>query len=178
MSNEYILKDTCKFAKDIANQNLNCFMASLDVDSLVTNIPLDETIKICIFELLKSEITVSGLNKKEMLEMLSLTLKEFIILFDKKYYSQMGRVAMDSSLGTTLANIFVCYYESNWLKDCPKDFKPVYYKRYVDEIFVLFNKPEHAQFFLEYINKKHKNMKFSIETERNGSLSFLVVKRF
>ena len=33
-------------------------------------------------------------------------------------------------------------------------------------------------FFLEYINKKHKNIKFSIETELNGSLSFLDVKIF
>ena len=85
---------------------------------------------------------------------------------------------MGSPLGPTLANILLCYHKSNWLKDCPKDFKTVYYKRYVDDIFVLFNKPEHAQFFLEYMNKKHKNMKFSIETEINGSLSFLDVKIF
>ena len=44
--------------------------------------------------------------------------------------------------------------------------------------FVFFNKQEHVQFFLEYINKKRKNMKFSIETEINGSLSFLDVKIF
>ena len=50
-------------------------MASLDVDSLFTNVPLDETIKICIDELFKSEMTACGLNEKEMFEMLSLTLK-------------------------------------------------------------------------------------------------------
>ena len=44
--NEYTLKDSFEFAKDITNQNSNCFMASLDVDSLFTNVPLDETIKI------------------------------------------------------------------------------------------------------------------------------------
>ena len=48
----------------------------------------------------------------------------------------------------------------------------------MDGIFVLFNKPEHAQSFFEYMNKKHKNMKFSIEDEINGSLSFLDVKVF
>ena len=166
--NEYTSKDSLEFAKDITNQNSNCFMASLDVDSLFTNVPLDETIKICIYELFKSDMTVSGLNKKGMFEMLSSTLKESIILFDNKYYSQIDGVAMGSSLSPTLANIFLCYHESNWLKDCPKNLKPIYYKRYVDDIFVLFNKPEHAQFFLEYINKKHKNIKFSIETELNG----------
>ena len=38
--------------------------------------PLGETIKICIDELFKSEIAVLGFNKKEMFEMLLLTLKE------------------------------------------------------------------------------------------------------
>ena len=80
-------------------------MASLDVDSPFTNVPLDETIKICIDQLFKSEMTVSGLNKKEMFEMLSLTLKESIILFDNKYYSHID----EAHLGSTLANIFLCY---------------------------------------------------------------------
>ena len=153
-------------------------MASLDVESLFTNVPSNETIKICIDELFKSEMTFSGLNKKEMFKMLSLTLKEPIILFDNKYYSQIDRVAMVSLLATTLANVFLCYHESIWLKDCPKDLKAVYYKRYAGDIFLLFNKPEHMQFFLKYINKKHKNMKFYIETEVNGSLSCPNVKIF
>ena len=123
------------------------FYGILDVDSLFTNVLLDETMKICIDELLKSKMTVSGLDKKEMFEMLSLTLKQSIILFDNKYYNQIYGVAMGSPLGPTLANIFLCYHESNWQKDCSKDFKPVYYKRYVDDIFVLLNKAEHAQFF-------------------------------
>ena len=85
---------------------------------------------------------------------------------------------MGSPLVPPLTDVFLCYHESNCLKDCPKDFKPLYYKRYVDDIFALFNKPEHAQFFLDYINKKHKNMKFSIETEINWLLSFHDVEIF
>ena len=49
-----------EFAKDKTNQNANCFMISLDVDSVFTNDPLHETIKICIDELFKSEMAVSG----------------------------------------------------------------------------------------------------------------------
>ena len=101
-------------------RNLNCFMGSLDEDLLFPNVPLDETVKICIDELLKSEMTVSGLNKRKMFEMFSLTLKECIILFDNKYYRQIDRVAIGSPLGPTLTNIFLCYHESNWLKDVRK----------------------------------------------------------
>ena len=87
--NEYTPEDSFEFAKDITDQNPNCFMASLDVDSIFTNVPLDETVKICIDELFKSKMTVSGLNEKEIFEMISLPLKESIILFDNKYYSEI-----------------------------------------------------------------------------------------
>ena len=82
-------------------------MGSLDVDSLFTNVPLDETIKICIDELFKSKVTVSGLNKKEIFEILSLTLKESIILFDNKYYCQIDGIVMGPPLGLTSANFFL-----------------------------------------------------------------------
>ena len=58
-------------------------MASLDGDSRFTNVLLDETVKIYIDELFKSEITAFGLNKKAMFEILQLTLKEPIIRFHK-----------------------------------------------------------------------------------------------
>ena len=48
----------------------------------------------------------------------------------------------------------------------------------MDDISVLFNKPKHAHFFLESINKKHKIMNFSTGTEINGSLYFHDVKIF
>ena len=104
-SNNYKIKNFFDFAKDITQQSSKLFMASLDVDSLFTKVPLDETIEVCINELFKSSQTVSGLNK-QVLEMLSLTTKENVILFDQKYYSQIGGVAMGSPLGPTLAQFF------------------------------------------------------------------------
>ena len=54
--------------------------------------------------------------------------------------------------------------------------KPVYYERYVDDIFVLFEKPEQVSRFVKYMNKRHKNIKFSFETEKDNSFSFLDIK--
>ena len=45
--NEFAIKDSFAFAKEIVDQDSSLFMTSLDVDSLFTNIPLDETINIC-----------------------------------------------------------------------------------------------------------------------------------
>ena len=45
-------------------------------------------------------------------------------------------VAMGSSLGPALPNIFLSSFENKWLKDCPHGLKPVLYRRHVDDIFV------------------------------------------
>ena len=105
--------------------------------------------------------------------MLSLTTKDSIILFNRDFYSQIDGVAMGSPLGPTLANTFLCHYEQKWLDDCPLEFKPVYYKRYVDDIFLLFKELEHAPLFANYMNGKHKNISFSFEIETKGCFPFL-----
>ena len=74
-SNQFTLKDSFEFAKIVCGQDAVLFMASLDVDSLFTNVPLEETINICVNELFKSNSSIHGLNKKQITEMLSLTTK-------------------------------------------------------------------------------------------------------
>ena len=114
-SNNYTVKDSLDFAKDITQQSSKLFMASFDVDSLFTNVPLDETIEICVNQLSKSSQMVSGLNKQQVLEVFSLTTKENIILFDHKSHSQIDGVAMGSLLGPTLANIGIKFLSQKLL---------------------------------------------------------------
>ena len=63
-----------------------------------------------------------------------------------------------------------------WLEQCPDKFKAVYYRRYVDDIFVLFKSSHHLIKFRDDLNKCHPNMKFSFKEEKNGKLSFLDVE--
>ena len=44
---------------------------------------------------------------------------------------------MGSPLGPALANAFLCHYEKIWLNECSSKFKPVVYRCYIDNIFVL-----------------------------------------
>ena len=82
---------------------------------------------------------------------------------------------MGLPLGPTFANIFMCHYERRWLDSCPTDFAPLFYRRYVDDCFLLFKDPTHADQFLAYLNSKHCSIKFSMEKESNGKLPFLDV---
>ena len=84
-------------------------------------------------------------------------MSESLILFDQQFYKQHDGVAMGSPLGPTLANVFLCYHEKSWLQNCPSEFKPVIYKRYVDDTFLLFRWEHHIEKFRNYLNCQHKN---------------------
>ena len=109
--NEFTIKDSFAFVKEIVDQDSSLFMASLDVDSLFTNIPLDETINICTESIFNESDAVEGLNKSEFKELFSLANKESYFIFNELLYKQIDGVAMGSPLGTTLANAFHCFYE-------------------------------------------------------------------
>ena len=52
--NEFTFKDSFTFFDEILTQDSGLCMTSLDVDGLFTNIPLDETIDICIKKLFQT----------------------------------------------------------------------------------------------------------------------------
>ena len=105
--------------------------------------------------------------------LLRMVLQKNFFNFDGKIYKQTDGASMNSPFGPSLANAYLCFNEQIWLNDCPEDFKPVYYRRYVDDIFALFRSPNHLEKFTNYLNSKHKNIKFTYEKESNNSLSFL-----
>ena len=64
----------------------------------------------------------------------------------------MDGVAMGSLLGTTFAKIFRYHQETKSLKNCTKTFKPIYYGRNINKIFILFEKAEQVLQFVTYLN--------------------------
>ena len=173
--NNFTVKNSFEFCKEICEQNSEYFMASLGIESIFTNIPLEETIKICCDSLCKNQELLSNINKNQFEKLLRAALCNNYFLFDSIVYQQVDGVAMGSPLDRSLTNAFLAHYEEIWLNDCLDEFKPVYYNRYVEDIFVLFCSPHHLEKFNEYLNTKHANIKFTNENEVNGSLPFLDV---
>ena len=128
-TNEFTVKDSFHFSEEIVDQQHDLVMGSFYVDSLFTNIPLEETVEICTNELFKEFETVEGLSKPGFKELLYL-------VFDGTLYKQIDGLAMGSPLGPALANPFLVYHEKNWLEHCSLEYRPN--TRYVDDIFVFF----------------------------------------
>ena len=84
---------------------------------------------------------------------------------------------MGPPLGPSLANAFLSYHEKNWfLNSSQQGFKPVFYWRYVDNIFILFKLNDYVKYLQEFLNSCHISMSFSMETERQNKFSFLDIE--
>ena len=102
--NEYTVKDTFSFVSEITSfrKEVNLVMASFDVSSLFTNIPLEESIDLCI-ELLFSdndslEYRDCSLSRSQFHKLLSFAVKENHFVFNGQLFDQIDGVAMGQPL--------------------------------------------------------------------------------
>ena len=179
--NQYTVHSSFSFVKEITSckSDNKTVMASFDVFSLFTNIPLDETITIITDTLFSETDTLRyddcSFTNIQFKKLLELAVKENHFIFNDQLYDQIDGVAMGSPLGPTLANVFMCALEQNFLTNCPSEFQPILYRRYVDDTYCIFENINQDERFLEYLNSQHPNIKFTHEVEENNSLAFLDV---
>ena len=170
----HCISDSFTFAKTMQNLDIdpNVFMCSFDVSSLFTNVPLDETIKICSEALYDQSNSRPVIPKDVFVELMKSATSSVEFSFNSTMYKQTDGVAMGSPLGPALANIFVGYYEEKLFSQTQK---PPTYFRYVDDTFAIFDHEAEADEFLIKLNCLHPSLKFTFEKEKGKCLPFLDV---
>ena len=85
-------------------------MMSLDVKSLYTNVPVDESIKMAA-DLVYSRPSIPEFSKDTFITLLGLAVKNVSIRCESSWYSQVDGLAMGSKLSVYLANIWMRKFE-------------------------------------------------------------------
>ena len=171
------IRDSFHFCSNIEDflQNhgaAGTFMCSYDVVSLFTNIPLEETINICLDILYRDEdVPKPGLPEALLRKLLVKATTEVEFSFDDIIYRQIDGVAMGSPLGPVLANIFVGSCEQKIDRAC----LPLLYDRFVDDTFAIFNNQLESHDFLDVLNNLHPALRFTAESEHDNRLPFMDV---
>ncbi|XP_059055428.1 uncharacterized protein LOC131849377 [Achroia grisella] len=141
-------------------------MVSFDVESLFTNVPVNE----CM------EVVKDRLLEKDLPSQYSVLLKHCLdagyFLYQGEYYLQIDGVAMGSPVAPLVANIWMEHIETKILTLRPLEIS--LWKRYVDDVFCIFNgTQQQADEYLKYLNSIHSKTKFTMELEKDRSLAFL-----
>ena len=159
------ISDSFTFADYIRKLDgwINSFMCLFDVSSLFTNVPLDETIVICVDTLYNIPDSQSCIPKEVFVELLDSATSTVEFSFDNTIYRQIDGVAMGSLLGPALANIFVGYYEEKLFFEISK---PAVYFGYINDTFVIFQNEKESEEFLIGLKGLHSFLQFTFKRRR------------
>ena len=112
-------------------------LISGDFDSLYNNIVLEEALDL-ICEFIKDKFVSIHINIFAFREILKIVFNFNIFKYKNTFYKQIKGIAMGSKCGVSVANIFLYVFERSFLQI----HKPsiLFYKRYIDDIFIILRK--------------------------------------
>ncbi len=168
------IKDTTHFLQLIEGLGdipANCYLATLDVSALYTNIPQSEGITACKQALDLTRDTQSQPSNSSLAHLLKLVLGTNNFEFNSIHYTQISGTAMGTKLAPSYANIFMAKFEHTYVY--PHHAKFLVWWRYIDDIFTIFqcDKPT-AEGFINDLNQCHPTIKFTAEISED-SINFL-----
>ena len=172
---QFQANSTYEFLSVLRDCNATGMIASLDVESLFTNVPVMDTIDIILNNTYEhSTMAPPRIPRNIMKHLLEIcTTKTPFRNLDGDLFVQKEGVSMGSALGPTFANFYMCHLENKVLKD-NRIPKPLLYIRYIDDICVVVNNFE-CLVMLKQALEDNSVLKFTFETEVKKSMPFLDV---
>ena len=87
------------------------------------------------------------------------------------YYIDKKSFGNGFPLSPVVANIFLDFMRKNRCPTvCPNSILSFTGSMWMTVFFLIINESEHAPLYLDYLNSKHQNINFTMETESNKSL--------
>ena len=170
---QFSIKNSSILCQDLKDLTIapTSILFSFDVINLFNSIPPSA----CL-DILKNSLTFSDipdLIADNLLTLTQLTLHQDFFLFNNTFYKQTLGLAMGSPLSPFLAELFMHSLE-NTVSKSPLFKHILVWKRYVDDIFGIFNGTKEQLMQLhQYLNTIHPHIKFTLEIEDNNSIPFL-----
>ena len=167
----YSLQSSTDFLDLLKNNNATGKIASLDVESLFTNVPVDRTINYILDRVYHNGSTPTlDIPEPVLRELLECCTKEAPFTCPRgKKYCQIDGVAMGSPLGVLLANFFMGCVEEEVFANINK---PEIYCRYIDDIFIKTKDDTEADQLKSHLQDA-SGLTLTIEKSNEGSIPFL-----
>ena len=172
--NQYTISDTLKFPDLLKNAdtNANYEDVSYDVESLFSSSPVVETIEY-ILKRIYTNKELKPFCKKFIFKtsLIKLT-KELVFSANDHLIKQIDGWPMGGPISMIFPDICICKME----EDVLRPLKPIFYKRYVDDMHVKRNRNKADNLF-DALNSNHSNIKFALEQNPKKFLDTLIIEK-
>ncbi|XP_067216923.1 reticulocyte-binding protein homolog 1 isoform X1 [Linepithema humile] len=168
---ENVVKNSYELVKKLTGQKFNTdhSLASFDVISLFTNIPI-EKVNESISKRWDHIKEKTNIPLKEFLIGINLILNSTYFTFNNTIYKQIYGTPMGSPLSPIVSDMVMQDLESTAIKLL--NYKPNIYIRYVDDILIA-TRTDKLKETLNVFNSIEDRLKFTIEIRPDNSISFL-----
>ena len=116
---------------------------------------------------------MTNLTAEEVLDLLSICLKESSFKYRDRFNHMTSGLAMGSPVSPVVANIFMSQLEQSSIATLTT--KPRLWLRFVDDILSIVRK-DWVDKTLRHLNSQHENIVFTSEIEADGKLPYLDAK--
>ncbi len=171
-------------------------MASIDVVALFDNVSCADFVSFLPDVLAVTESrwrdSVPGLENvliSVIVKLLQIVLNSSFLSFKDKVLLQSYGVPMGNPVSVSVADLFLGHFETSFLDKCPPSFRPLFYQRFVDDIFLIFDSKNFTDSvsvhddirtaiivsFVKFLHDflKDTRVRFTYELEKRGFISFL-----
>ena len=113
-------------------------MITLDIKDMYVNLPIDGISQTTNFWLNRN-CNNSKQVKQQTLSIILTLIKQNYFQYNGEIYQPNKGIAMGSPISSTIAEIYIQYFESLHVKHWLESSEIIFYKRYVDYIFIVYD---------------------------------------
>ena len=158
---KFIIKDTLTFPDILAEKDLQEDEedVSYDVESLFTNVPVEETIEYILDEIyVNKRLKPLCKNRLIMKRLLQKLISDCLFTVNGKMLKQKDGCSMGSPLSVDISGVFMSKLE----KEVVYPENPILFRRFVDDVFRRKKKDEEDT-LLTKLNSYHPKIRFTVE---------------
>ena len=168
------MRNSAHFVSSINSETIldNEIMVSFDVESLFTNVPIDDAVQATLRKLENDPSLAdrTTLTPAQIADLLNFVLRSTYFQYNGSIYKQREGAVMGSPVSAVIANLYMESFEEQAIAS--SSHKPKIWKRYVDDTFTILDR-ENVDSFLQHLNNQQPSIRFTMETESDSKLAFL-----
>ena len=163
------IKDTTDFIiclRSLGKLPNNCYLATLDVSSLYTNIDINEGLKIVEKEL-ETQDQVKP-TARTITTLLEKVLKMNNFTFNGEHFIQVKGTAMGTRAAPNFAHVYMGNIEKQFVYETPWINNIILWKRFIDDIFLIWGGDSESLItFINHLNNAVPLIKYTHEISQN-----------